>query len=153
MSGSSSSPEVLVVSTTGEVAPRIQAACRGIARVVNCSDFFAARQQLLERPPALLVTDLRLGAYNGLHLAYVVRTSGLPTRTVVFADPIDLALAREAQAIGAFYEWPHRLPFAVRAYITATLPPRDRRDPAAYDRRHEFRGGRRSADRADLFGT
>src|ERR1700720_2366972 len=38
--------------------------------VVACTDFVTARKRLLEDPPDLLVTNLRLEAYNGLHLVY-----------------------------------------------------------------------------------
>ena len=37
--------------------------------VVFALDFDAAVKALLEQPPDLLIADVRLDAYNGLHLA------------------------------------------------------------------------------------
>jgi hypothetical protein len=106
---------------------------------------------LLRDQPALLITDIHLRAYNGLHLAHLARTTGTGTCTILFADPMDPMLAHEAQRIGAFVEWRHRIPFVVDAYLTARLPPIDRRTITSFDRRREFRGGRRAADVAAGF--
>jgi hypothetical protein len=116
-----------------------------VADVVACSDFRAARAQLLSRAPDLLVTNLRLQAYNGLHLVHL--TEGTHTRCVVYGTYDDRVLAQEVQAAGAFYEHSMRLPRALASYVNAALPAHDRRDPGRLDRRRALRGGRRCTER------
>jgi hypothetical protein len=144
------SKQVLLLDPRGLLNGAIQKRCDGIAGTLHHSDFKSARQSLLEHRPAILVTDLRLGAYNGLHLACVANTTRIGTRTIVFGDPMDPVLAREAQRIGAFVESLERLPFSIASYLTKDLPPVDRRNPGFFDRRCQFRGGRRASDVADL---
>jgi hypothetical protein len=121
-----------------------------VVRVEPCVDFPAARAKLFTTSFDFLVSNLRLGAYNGLHLVHLVLSEpGLPTRYLVYGDGAQW-LAREAQRLGAFYEFPVRLPHALPAYLQALLdarlPALDRRDPGVPDRRGAFRGGRRRAD-------
>ncbi len=137
---------VLLVDPDAEALVGLQNALRSIADVESCTDFQTARARLLEKRPDLLVTNLRLEAYNGLHLVYLAATVGLDTRTIVYADRCDLFLAREAKSAGAFYESQQQLPYAVASYVGHVLPARDRRHPGMPDRRQSFRGGRRSAD-------
>lgn len=128
---------------------RIDALRRWIGNAValtTCGTFRAARQQLLATRPALLITNIRLGSYNGLHLVYLATLADLDTRCVVYDEPADFHLIREAQRIGAFYERTSRLAFAVPSYFLTTLPDRDRRDACRVDRRGLFRGGRRATD-------
>ena len=119
---------------------------RTVANVQACRDFQAARARLLSRPPDLLVTNIRLQAFNGLHLVHLA--AGTNTRCIAYSSHDDLMLAREVQAVGAFYEQSRRLPQALAAYAQAVLPPRDRRIPGSDDRRNGFRGGRRSTDQS-----
>jgi DNA-binding NtrC family response regulator len=116
------------------------------ARVDPCADFVGARARLLARPPDLLVTNSRLGAYNGLHLAYLAAAAVLRTRVVVYGDAGWVALARETQIAGAFYVPDQHIAVALPAYLDADLPPQDRRDAEHSDRRQQLRGGRRATD-------
>jgi ActR/RegA family two-component response regulator len=124
----------------------VQRACGHLAKIEVCGDFTAARRSLVQNAPDLLVTNLRLGAYNGLHLVYLASTNGIGTRTVVYARTVDMSLIREAQSLGAFFESHYRLAHAIASYLTVDLPERDRREPREFDRRAIFRGGRRSSD-------
>ena len=137
---------VLLVEPDPTRWPELRQAGRGGIGIEICGDFTEARHRLMASPPALLVTNLRLGAYNGLHLVYLATANNYPTRAVVYASHQDLPAIQEAQRIGAFYETSQRLVNALPSYINAKLPPRDRREPSAFDRRHVFRGGRRAAD-------
>jgi DNA-binding NtrC family response regulator len=121
-----------------------------VANVDTCADFASARRDLLAKPYDLLVTNLRLEAYNGLHLVYLAQSRGPLPRAIVYTDRVELPLAREVQKSGAFYEVTTRLPSALPQYLGATLPPQDRRTLSTADRRRLFRGGRRSADLAAL---
>ena len=105
-----------------------------------------ARQRLLGAPYSWLVTNIRLQAYNGLHLAYLARMSARPIRILVYGEGDDLLLAREAQQLGAFYESRKSVVNSLAGYLTGLLPATDRRDASVQDRRSMYRGGRRSAD-------
>jgi hypothetical protein len=109
----------------------------------GCGHFAGARERLLTNPPDLLVTNLRLHAYNGLHLVHLLKP---PTRAIVYMDPPDPSLLSEAQRVGAFTENPGRLLTSAQSYVGARLPMRDRRQAGIYDRRATPRGGRRAAD-------
>lgn len=136
--------EILLVDPDPKELRAVQAALRLVADVEACTDFRDARARLLDQPPDLLITNLRLRAYNGLHLVHLA--AGTHARCIVYSTCDDLMLAREAQAAGAFFEHPLRLPLRLRSYVNATLPHRDRRDLAMLDRRVAFRGGRRGSD-------
>jgi hypothetical protein len=157
-------PRLCYTPTTGMVRRRVLAVdshCKWLdalkerwnhlAEIVVCTEFSAARARLFETPPPdLLVTNLRLGAFNGLHLVFLAQSANLPTRCVTYGahnNATDLALAREAQLAGAFYEASYRLQYALPSYLQSELPDRDRRDPTVEDRRRlAFRGGRRATD-------
>jgi hypothetical protein len=115
-----------------------------VADVDACHDFSSARRTVCVTPYDLLVTQLRLGPYNGLHLAYLARPH--VTRRVVYAASTDLVVAREAQSAGAFYETAERIPLVLLHYVTHALPSVDRRNPGCWDRRYAPRGGRRVTD-------
>jgi CheY-like chemotaxis protein len=137
--------DILIVDPDVDSLRAAQTALRFLADVEVFSKFAAARARLLSsEPPDLLVTNLRLQAYNGLHLVHMATAQ---TRCVVYSTYDDLVLAREVQAAGAFYERSNRVSRALAAYAHATLPPHDRRNITALDRRQIPRGGRRSTDR------
>src|SRR5262245_24504705 len=110
------------------------------------ADFPSARARLHAQPPRLLVTALRLREYNGLHLVYLAARAGLPTRSVVYTDVPDQPAALEARRAGAFYEIRSQLTLSLPSYLTAVLPPADRRSGIGFDRRQLPRGGRRAYD-------
>jgi DNA-binding NarL/FixJ family response regulator len=124
----------------------ILAACGDMVHATACRDFACARAHLVADAPRVLVTNLRLADYNGLHLIMLAKADRRATRCIVYTDRPDRYLIREAQAHGAFFESTDRLPHAIAAYVRAVLPRRDRRDIERYDRRVIFRGGRRAAD-------
>jgi len=136
--------EILLVDPDSEGLRAVQAALRLVADVEVCTNFRDARTRLLNQSPDLLITNLRLRAYNGLHLVHLA--AGTHTRCIVYSTYDDLVLAREGQAAGAFFEHPFRLPLVLQSYVNATLPRQDRRDLTTLDRRTAFRGGRRCSD-------
>ena len=136
--------EILLVDPDPKGLRAVQAGLRLVADVEAFTDFRDARTRLLDQPPDLLVTNLRLQAYNGLHLVHLA--AGTHTRCIVYSTYDDLMLAREVQAAGAFFEHPLRLPLVLQSYVNATLPDRDRRNLIMLDRRMAFRGGRRCSD-------
>jgi response regulator of citrate/malate metabolism len=139
--------DVLVVEPDADSQAAFQSAWSSVAHVHSCSDFRTARRQLFQHPPDLLVTNVYLQEFNGLHLVHLAATAALKTRSIVYAKELDLGLAREAQAAGAFYERADRLSYILSSYTRKTLPPHDRRDPALIDRRLcSYRGGRRGPE-------
>lgn len=136
--------DVLIVDPDPWALLAAQKALQSVAEVETCSEFRVARARIATRPPDLLVTNLRLEKFNGLHLVYLA--AGTPTRCIVYASHYDVVLAHEALAAGAFYERADRLPRVLASYVQTMLPPRDRRSLSVFDRRGVARGGRRCLD-------
>jgi DNA-binding NtrC family response regulator len=124
----------------------LQAAASQVGQVESYHQFESARARLRLGSFDFLVTNIRLGAYNGLHLVYLISSAGERPRAIVYNEERDPVLAREAQRAGAFYEVGAALPITMASYFTGRLPPLDRRDAALPDRRSLFRGGRRAWD-------
>jgi len=124
---------------------------RGLAHVDPVADFQTGRARvwrasLFKAPFDFLVTNMQLGAYNGLQLVDLLVTTGLPTRSLVYTDRLEAAWGEEVQRAGAFYEIRARLPYALPAYLLAQLPAIDRRSVTIPERRAQPRGGRRRSD-------
>ena len=117
-----------------------------------CGDFACAREVLSARRPRVIVSNVRLGAYNGIQLAYLAKLADPSASIVVYGSDSDLGLAHDAQEACAFFERERFIPYALTSYLAAAslLPARDRRDPRRPDRRAVFRGGRRATDLAIL---
>ena len=135
---------VLVVEPNVGRRMALQRVLAPIADVAACADFVTARQHVRQATPDLLITNLRLETYNGLHL---VAHAGPPTRAIVYMDPPDPGLLRVAQAAGAFVEASHSLVAAAVSYVGAGLPPQDRRAVNLSDSRYSLPRSRRASDR------
>ena len=70
--------------------------------VTPAATFESARRFLKAEQFDALVTNLRLQAYNGLHLAFFSQMSG-PMPAVVLADRADASSQHEADELGARY--------------------------------------------------
>jgi DNA-binding NtrC family response regulator len=136
--------DVILVDPDAEQLSSVWTELQFIAEVEVYQEFRAARARLFTRPPDLLVTNVRLGPYNGLHLVHLAQ--GSPTRCVVYASQNDEVLTRQVKDAGAFYEFTERLPRVIVSYVRALLPALDQRDPMVTDRRRIHRGGRRCTD-------
>ena len=139
-------PVVLLVEPNPRVADMIQEAIRPMAQVYHHLEFESARRRLGTMRVDFVISNLRLGAFNGLHLTYAANATA-PARCIVYTDAREPALAQDVRRAGAFYEVTDRLPVTLTAYLASNLPAADRRDPATPDRRTPFRGGRRIWDR------
>ncbi len=71
--------------------------------VVAHTTFEGARQALRSEQFDAMLTDVRLGAFNGLQLAVVARDSFPNIQIVVFSGFDDPVLQSEAEHIGATY--------------------------------------------------
>ena len=86
--------------------------------VVSAGTFAEGRRALGEQPPDLLITDLRLGGYNGLQLVAAV-PFGVPSIVLTgFPDPV---LAADAQKLGAYYITKPIAPDALLTMVEETL--------------------------------
>ncbi len=70
--------------------------------VVTCSRFDAARNYLASHPLDALVTDIRLGEFNGLQLALRASEPGRRIAVVVMSAYDDVVSRRDAEAVGRF---------------------------------------------------
>ncbi len=61
---------------------------------------FQEGRRLLKGMPALVVSELKLGEYNGLHVAAHARELGIPA---IVIGPADIVLGHEAEQLGALY--------------------------------------------------
>jgi DNA-binding NtrC family response regulator len=66
--------------------------------VVTCSDFNEGRRRLAADHFDALIADVRLGAYNGLHLIALAPPSMLKIALTAFLDPV---ICRDAEEAGA----------------------------------------------------
>ena len=140
------SERVLLVEPDDARRGHLRGVVRAVAEIDDVADFFNARRHLISKPYDWLLTNIRLGAFNGLQLVHLAETSRRPIRSLVYEQHRDLWIAREAQRVGAFYESSGRVDRALPGYFRASLPSQDRRNPAEPDRRIGSRGGRRSTD-------
>jgi DNA-binding response OmpR family regulator len=72
-------------------------------QVTLAESFVKAKERIGSRPPDVLITDIRLGEYNGLHL--VLRATALRARTaaIVLSSSMDEVLRADAEAMGATF--------------------------------------------------
>jgi DNA-binding NtrC family response regulator len=141
-------PTLLLVEPDTGWRTRLRTVARAFASVDTCNTFREARRRLASNSYAFLVTNIRLGPYNGLHLLSLNCETIQRLRAVAYTGRRDIGLGREAHRACAFYETRDCLPFTLPALLCRDLPLRDRRDPAQPDRRaRKPSGGRRIADR------
>jgi DNA-binding response OmpR family regulator len=67
--------------------------------VVLANNYPAAKRQLTAHPD-ILITEVKLGEYNGLHLALRSHLAGIPT---IVLGPDDAVFEHEAELLGATY--------------------------------------------------
>ena len=104
----------LVVDRDGPDAVLAVSALTSVGFTVMLADTFEiAKQLLITHPPLVMVTEVRLGAYNGLQLA--IRAAGMqpPVSVIVTSETADAVLQRDAERIGAT--------FVVKPLTTADL--------------------------------
>jgi FixJ family two-component response regulator len=98
------SQTVVLVDDDPAVSAAFQAmlASHGIA-VITFPSFETAKQYLEQNPPEVLITDVRLGAFNGLQLAILVKSRRPDARVLVISGFDDAVLRTEAQRCGAVF--------------------------------------------------
>ena len=103
--------------------------------VCEADSFGQAKQMLISQPPDVLVTALRLGAFNGLQLAIRHVSAGRKNLSIVFDELSNPSTAKEAASLGAVYlvKPPH--PSALLAAVEAHFAPKDTTEEFATKRK------------------
>ena len=96
---------VTSTALVAEPSPVIRAALEAILeaagwQVIARSALEEARKDISERAPAVVVTSLKLGSFNGVHLVYLAKLANPLALCVVYGEP---DRAEEAQRAGAIY--------------------------------------------------
>jgi DNA-binding NtrC family response regulator len=95
---------LLIVDDDVNLLDAMQRSLReSVQTVIACDSFEKARQILRDQPFDALITDVRLGAFNGLQLAVMARDMYPDMRLIVFSGFDDPVLRSDAEQIGAVY--------------------------------------------------
>src|SRR5262245_34557603 len=108
---------VLLVEPDPRFRSMVAEALSSFAKTDVCADFDTGRRTLAVKGFDLLVANIRLEAYNGLHLVYLSQATGAAPHAVAYSDARSPGLAYEAQRAGAFYEPRERLIIALPGYL------------------------------------
>jgi DNA-binding NtrC family response regulator len=101
---SSIAPSVLVVEPSlDELLVVMSRLATAGFRVTVAESFAQARPFLAAQPPALLITALRLGAYNGLHLVLRGKAIDPRMKAIVTTNVADMVLQADAETMGATF--------------------------------------------------
>ena len=93
-------PTVLVVVPSRTVAEAVIPWLHSQDCELVVVDTFARAKRHLELQPDLLITEVRLGEYNGLHLVLRGQFAGVPAIVIGEPDPV---LEHDANKLGAVY--------------------------------------------------
>jgi DNA-binding response OmpR family regulator len=96
--------QVLVVATTTELIGKIADALTGAGHAVTIERDFRRGAGALDRQrPALLISEVRLGEFNGLHLMIRARLEHPAMRAILLDRSPDAVLEADAHRHGAVY--------------------------------------------------
>ena len=99
-----SSPDVLVVSVDWKMSVQIERALRGIGCAFDTiRSFEAARAWIRTGCTSIVVSDVRLGDFNGLHLAWLRHALDPASPCIITHSLFDPVLEAEARRAGASY--------------------------------------------------
>lgn len=98
------SKRVLIVDDQEDVLRTLAAlVSHGGYEVVTRSRFDAAKHLIDENPPDMLITDVRLGAFNGLQLVLHMRQARPDSPVLVLSAWDDAVIRQEAERAGALF--------------------------------------------------
>jgi len=110
---------LLVASDAAQLAETAQVLGRLGYAAIPAGTFEEARRELLAmKELSLLVADVRLGAFNGLHLAFRARAHHPDVRVVIVDQAFDVTLEAETRRLGGVYL---ARPFATNV-LTLNIP-------------------------------
>jgi DNA-binding NtrC family response regulator len=91
-------PTILIVHDDRSLLARLSAKLQGKADVSVANSFEDAKVLLITNPPSVLITGVRLGQYNGLHLIIRTRLDHPATAAFVILEKPDPIIEQEAAA-------------------------------------------------------
>jgi DNA-binding NtrC family response regulator len=94
---------ILIVHHDPKVVARLASQLRVAGDVSTATSFDHAKAILTTSPPSVLVTGVRLGEYNGLHLIIRSRIDHPATAAILISDRRDPVLEAEATLHGTAY--------------------------------------------------
>jgi CheY-like chemotaxis protein len=94
------SPKILLVAHTPALATTLASWLGSAPNELVLAKTYATAKQQLTRHPDVLITEVKLGEYNGLHLALRSHLAGIPT---IVLGPDDAVFEHEAEQLGATY--------------------------------------------------
>jgi DNA-binding response OmpR family regulator len=119
-------------------------------RVIPVATLRAAIKAFREEKPDAGVADIRLGAYNGMHLL-AVNTTGIPI--IVMTGFVDPVLERDVRQLGGTYLLKPFAPSALLSLLERLLPPSDGSTPKSPPKRRWTRRPVQSGMVAELGGA
>ena len=114
-------PAVIVVGESDDVTLVTSVLSSDAFHLTVFHRFADAKALLVSNPPDILVTGLRLGEYNGLHLVLRGKAARPQLAAVVMSDIDDRVLAREAENLGATFVVKPMEPIELAAAIARTF--------------------------------
>jgi DNA-binding response OmpR family regulator len=109
----------LVVEPNDHDMAFVKASLTSAGFIVTATDNFKdAGALLVAAPPSLLVAEIRLGAYNGLQLAYRGKSASPPMAIVLTSAYPDPVLRRDVERMGATFVLK---PVTERDFIAAVI--------------------------------
>jgi NAD(P)-dependent dehydrogenase (short-subunit alcohol dehydrogenase family) len=91
--------QVLLVGRSGGVASALASDLAAAGYQTLVANEFGEAKALLAKRPSVLITEIKLGAYNGLHLAIRARALGTPALVIGEPDPVLEADAKRQRAL------------------------------------------------------
>jgi DNA-binding NtrC family response regulator len=95
-------PAILLVDTRSVALRRLSDTLQRAGHsVIEAPTFEEAKHALMIRRPAVLISALRLHAFNGLHLVHLGRIENPELQTIIISTERDLTLHDEVHLTGA----------------------------------------------------
>src|SRR5919204_3282780 len=99
----SKEPDILIVEDDRDTLAGLMALLRSVGYCVMGAEAFEEGRRALEKKPALLITDVRLGAFNGLQLLIRARAEAPDLAAIVLTGYSDVVVRSEVERLGALY--------------------------------------------------
>ena len=94
---------ILVVEPNRDSRTSLHVRASRYGLVESFANFESARARIMAGGFDYLVTNIRLEAFNGLHLVYLSRSLGVAAGALAYTEVPNDSLAADAQAAGAAY--------------------------------------------------
>jgi DNA-binding NtrC family response regulator len=142
---------LVVNPRTAEGAMAFDALTSAGFHVTVCGTFESAKQRLVAQPPSVLVTELYLREFNGLHLVIRAKSTHPHMAAIVTCEHDDAALRAETERLGATFALTPLSPSQLMAAVFRTMfrgerdsepirPPYERRSSERRSNGHAYAG-------------